>query len=46
MSPGVTFKRRPIIAAVILLAIVGSLSYMSVGKGAPADKAVVEILKV
>ena len=33
MSPGVTFKRRPIVALVILAVVVVGLSYMSVGKG-------------
>ena len=36
---GITFKRRPIIALVLLAALVGGLSYASVGKGTPADKA-------
>ena len=35
MSPGVTFKRRPLIAAVILLIVGVGLSYNSVGKGTP-----------
>jgi hypothetical protein len=36
MSPGVTFRRRPVVALALLLVIGGALSYMSVGKGTPA----------
>ncbi len=34
MSPGVTFKRRPIVALVVLAVVGLGLSYNSVGKGA------------
>ena len=44
MSPGITFKRRPMIAGVMLLIIVGGLSFMSVGKGTPADKESIDIM--
>ena len=33
MSPGVTFKRRPIVALVVLAVVGLGLSYNSVGKG-------------
>ena len=41
MSPGVTFRRRPVVALALLLVIGGALSYMSVGKGKPAGKKLV-----
>ena len=37
MSPGVTFKRRPVVALAVLLVLGGALSWMSVGKGTAAD---------
>ena len=43
MSIGVTFKRRPLVAAAILVVLVGGLSYLSVGKGTKADD--IEIMK-
>ena len=36
MSPGVTFKRRPMIAVALLLIVGVGLSFNSVGKGTPA----------
>ena len=33
MSPGVTFKRRPMVALAILAVLGAGLSYLSVGKG-------------
>ena len=43
MSIGVTFKRRPLVAAAILVVLAAGLSYMSVGKGTKAAE--IEIMK-
>ena len=37
MSPGVTFKRRPIVAVIVFAVLGLGLSYKSVGKGAKAE---------
>ena len=37
------FRRRPVVALALLLVIGGALSFMSVGKGKPADKELVGI---